>query len=314
MSRMDISPKQLRTLAAIADHGGVAAAARAGHISQPAVTRTLRDLERRLEVRLFTRSPSGMTLTAAGEALLGRARRVLAELAAAEHEISALRGTARGRLVVGTLPFMRSSLVPVAVSRFLAEYPKVEVALVDESYEAMLRRVSSGEIDLIVGTLRDEPLPPDLRAEVLFRDPLCVFARSGHPLLARRRLALRDLAGADWVLPGRNFRQRRQLERIFADAGLPPPHTSVEAVSLSTIRTLLMESDRLTVASRQRFRYEETAGDLRVLPVPLPGTRRPIGIVTRRDALPSPVQRALVAQLKALARDPAEDRGHPARS
>jgi DNA-binding transcriptional LysR family regulator len=140
---MDVTLKQLRTLIAVADHGGVAAAARAGNIAQPAVTRTLRELERALDTRLFARSPSGMTPTVAGEALLLRARRVMAELAAAEHEISTLRGSAQGRLVIGTLPFMRSSLVPVAVSRFLEDHPEMEIALVDESYEAMLKGVAS---------------------------------------------------------------------------------------------------------------------------------------------------------------------------
>ena len=192
---------------------------------------------------------------------------------------------------------MRSSLVPIAVSRFLDDHPGMEISLVDESYETMLRAVCDGVLDLMVGTLRETPLPPELQSEVLFEDPLCVIARSGHPLCGKRKVSIRDLAEADWVLPVRNSRQRRQLERIFADAGFPPPRTSVEAISLSTIRSLLMESNRLTVASRQRILYEEAAGDLTVLPIALPGTRRPIGIVSRRDALPSPAQRTLIRHM-----------------
>jgi len=294
---MNITLKQLRTLIAIAENGGVAAAARAANVSQPAMTRSLRDLERALEVRLFTRSPSGMSPTPFGQALLARARRVFAELSAAEQEISALRGSPQGRIVIGTLPFMRSSLVPLAVSRFLDDHPEIEISLVDESYETMLRGVCDGVIDLMVGTLRETPLPPELRSEVLFEDPLCVIAGSNHPLCSKRKVSIRDLADADWVLPGRNFRQRQQLELIFADAGFPPPRTSVEAISLSTVRTLLMESNRLTVASRQRILYEEAAGDLAILPIALPGTRRPIGIVLRRDALPSPTQRTLIKHI-----------------
>lgn len=298
---MNVSLKQLRTLIAIADHGGVAAAARASNISQPAVTRTLRDLESALETRLFVRSPSGMSPTPYGEVLVRRARRAFAELSAAEHEFGALKGNARGRIVIGTLPFMRSSVVPVAVSRFLEDHPDMKVSIVDDSYEMMLRGVCDGEIDLMVGTLRETPLPPELRSEVLFEDPLCVVARSGHPLCGRKTVTLADLATADWVLPGPTLRQRRQLERIFADAGYAPPRTSVEAVSLSTVRMLLMGSDRLTVASRQRIQYEESAGDLAVLPVELPGTSRPIGIVLRREALPSPVQRTLIRHMTEVA-------------
>ncbi|MGE5146604.1 MAG: LysR substrate-binding domain-containing protein, partial [Candidatus Eiseniibacteriota bacterium] len=120
-----------------------------------------------------------------------------------------------------------------------------------------------------------------------------------HPLARRRRLALSDLLDQQWVLPPGTVRPRRQLENAFRRQGLEPPTTGVETASPLILRTLLLESDRISVIARQALAVEVELGLIKLLPVDLGATIRPIGIVMRAGASPSPATGMLIEHLKA---------------
>jgi LysR family transcriptional regulator of gallate degradation len=295
-----LSHRQLQVLIAIADGQSETQAARRLALTQPAVNRSLRELERLIGKPLFYRMPRGMIPTTAGEALVRRAKLALAEIDRVGDDIAAHRGRLTGRIGIGTLPLCATLLVPRAIDRLLREYPDLDVTILDGSYDALLASLRCGDIDILVGALRSPPPVGDVVQERLFDDQLSIVARSDHPLAGRPSLALRELAREQWIVPRRGTPARGRFEEIFALARIPPPVHAIESGSWVTVRALLLESDRLTVISRQQMRFEEESGMLTVLRVDLPGSVRPIGVTTRRGASPSRGVELLVGQLRAV--------------
>ncbi len=295
-----LTHRQLQVLIAIADGQSETQAARRLTLTQPAVTRSLRELERLIGKPLFYRMPRGMIPTTAGEALVRRAKLALVELDRIGDDIAAHRGRLTGRIGIGTLPLCATLLVPRAIDRLLREYRDLDVTILDGTYDALLASLRCGDIDILIGALRNPPPVGDVIQERLFDDRLSIVARRDHPLAGRRSLTLRDLAREQWVVPRRGTPARTRFEEIFAAARIALPEHAIESGSWVTVRALLLESDRLTVISRQQMRFEEEGGMLTVLRVDLPASVRPIGITTRRDASPSRGVELLVGQLRAV--------------
>jgi LysR family transcriptional regulator of gallate degradation len=295
-----LTHRQLQVLIAIADGQSETQAARRLALTQPAVNRSLRELERLIGKPLFYRMPRGMIPTTAGEALVRRAKLALAEIDRVGDDIAAHRGRLTGRIGVGTLPLCATLLVPRAIDRLLREYPELDVTILDGGYDALLATLRCGDIDILVGALRNPPPEGDVVQERLFDDQLSIVARRDHPLAGRPSVALRELAREQWIVPRLGTPARGRFEEVFASARIPPPEHAIESGSWVTVRALLLESDRLTVISRQQMRFEEESGMLTVLRVDLPGSVRPIGITMRRGASPSRGVELLVGQLRAV--------------
>ncbi|MHB0775240.1 LysR family transcriptional regulator [Halomonas sp. WWR20] len=282
-----LSYRQLTVLAAIANFHNEPLAAEELGLTQPAISGNLRDLERQLGVALFLRTQRGMLATDCGAVLIRHAKVALREIALVSDDLSAWQGRARGHVVIGTLPLSSSLLVPQAVDTLLKELPGLHVTILDGTYDALFESLRSGEIDILIGALRQASLSEDTVQERLFNDRLAVAARHDHPLTRHASLTLRDLLDAQWVAPRRGTPARRSFEHEFRSAGLEPPEIVVEAGNLSTIRTLLMDSDRVTLVSPHQVHFEIESGQLALLPIQLKGTLRPIGITVRADESPT---------------------------
>ncbi|MEZ5669075.1 MAG: LysR family transcriptional regulator [Alphaproteobacteria bacterium] len=289
---------QLRALVAVGSTEGFASAARQLGLAQPSVHRAARDLERVVGVPLFERLSHGLVLTQPGRDLARMANLALGEIEAAGHDLAALAGTVTGRVAVGCLPLARTEILPAAVNAVTARFPDVAVSIVEGAYEGLIAALRRGDLDLIVGALRQPPLPADIVQEPLFSDRLCVIARPDHPLAARATLALTDVLDWPWVAPRPNTPARARFEQMFALAGRMPPANVIETGSLVALRGVLMGSDRLAILSRAQVAVETRFGVLTVLPLDLPQTERPIGLTLRSDWVPTPLQTALVAALR----------------
>jgi DNA-binding transcriptional LysR family regulator len=294
-----VNLRQLQTLLVIADCRSISRAAERLHVSQPAVTKSLRELERSLGVSLFERSARGLSPTRYGDSLIRHAKSISAELRHAGEELAALRGAATGRVSIGTAPIGAAKIVPQAVADLLHSQPGLVVNVVEGTHNTLLPAVAVGELDLFFGPLGDDGPGEGLIEEVLFYDRLHIVARRHHPLAKRRTLKLADLVDQDWVLPPTTVRPRRQLENAFRREGLEPPAKGVETASPLILRTLLLESDRISVIARQALVVEVELGLIKLLPVDLGATIRPIGIVMRAGASPSPATGMLIDHLKA---------------
>lgn len=295
-----VTHRHLRVLVAIHNHQTETAAAVELDVSQPSVTQALREMERIVEADLFLRTARGMLLTRAGEVMLRRTKLLLHEWELARDDIAAHLGNITGRIVVGALPLASTLLVPRAVTRLKQEYPELLVTILEGTYESLLDSLRCGDVDLLVGVLR-YPIPcSDIVQEKLFEDLLSVVGRKDHPFAVAKSLRLADVIDSEWVLPYKGAPSRRAFEQAMHAAGLPLPKNAIESNALVALRGLLIESDRLSILSRNQIHYEELHGMLSVLPIDMRGSERPIGITTRADAKRSVGLDALMRHVRAV--------------
>lgn len=268
-------------------------------ISQPAVSAAIREIEGGLRTRLFVRTPSGLFPNPAARVLARRVRLAFAELRHAEEELASLRGIDAGHARVGVLPLSKTAIVmPRAIARLTARYPAVRVTLRDGAFDTQEDALRSGELDFIFGALRDFPRDSDLIGEALFDDRLCLIVRAGHPLARARRLSWQRLAGFAWVLNRPGTPGRERLEAAFQQRGLALPRVVIETGSLAMTHGLLLETDFITALSPDQFEREIAAGMIAVLPLELPETVRPIGVIRRRNSVLPPSSERLILALR----------------
>jgi LysR family transcriptional regulator of gallate degradation len=165
------------------------------------------------------------------------------------------------------------------------------------TFEALAAELRAGDIDFIFGALRPIEFASDLQGEPLADDELAVVARAAHPWARRRRIPANELARAGWVLPRVNTPTRTLFERALTQRGFQPPKVVVETSDLAVLRGVLLATDFLGAISPRQLSFELAAGLLTVLPIPLPETRRPIGITRRTDSLPSPGAKLLMEEI-----------------
>lgn len=272
-------------------------------VTQPAVSYSIGQLERRLGIALFKRTAKGMLLTDAGEPLYFRTKRALAELRHATAEISALSGTVKGRVTVGVLPLGRSLILPRAIAKAVLLHPQLQISTLEGGFDALATDLRSGEIDFILGALRPSDYAQDLLGEPLLDDKLAIFVRKGHPFTRLPRVSVDDLLKAKWILPSPFTLARKLIDSSFTALNMRPPDDAIETSDVSILRDLLLQSDMVTAISTQLFYYERIAGELQMLDFELKETSRMIGITQRDTSHPSPGTRALMECIRQVVRE-----------
>jgi DNA-binding transcriptional LysR family regulator len=234
----------LRHVVAVAESGSLHAAARSLKTSQPALTRSVQELERDLGAPLFRRGPRGAVLTELGQRFVQRAKAILSELGHARDEISQLRGAAQGHLCVslGGLPHL--TLLPKALKGFRARYPDVELDIIEGRFPAIEASLALGIVDLFVGPLPAQ-IVRELSVERLYDQETAILCRNGHPLSGAR--SLRELAGAEWLTNSTTADPADEIAPLFAAHGLPLPRLAVQSHSLLTTLTVVGHSDLLSL-------------------------------------------------------------------
>lgn len=291
-----VTGTQVRAFLAVARAGSYAAGAKVTGLSPASLHRAVADLSLALGQRLVERRGKGVALTAAG---VRRARGfglAIAELRAGLDEIAALQGKAGGRIAIGAMPLSRARWLPETISRFAAEYPHVDLAIHEGSHLELVGPLRDGDIDLMLGALREETTVDDLHQEPVFTDRPAIVARSGHPFFTSKNRHAR-LFDYPWFLPGRGTPLRRYWEEMVRSLGREPPHVPIECGSVMMLRQLLLGGDGLTLLSRDQVHVELEAGVLRAVATPIEVVRT-IGIATRRGWRPTPAQARLMELLR----------------
>ncbi|MER5738181.1 MULTISPECIES: LysR substrate-binding domain-containing protein [unclassified Streptomyces] len=287
--------RHLTLLLAVFEHGSVVRAAETLHLTQPAATRTLRELEAIAELPLFTRVPRGMRPTVYGEALVAHARAVVAEVRRAEEHLTGLRQGQDGTVTVGTLLAGANVLLPRAVARLKRERPRLTVVVREGTSDVLHPALLGGELDLIVGRLGGAPAEGEkVRQRMLYREPIRLAVRSGHPLLAERAVTLTDALGFPWILPVEQTALRHEVGALLVDRGLAPPADRVECTSILTMRALLLQTDMVALLPELVLRDDE---HLAALPVELPSVGRTVGVTEAAHRTRTPALAALLRHL-----------------
>ncbi|HRK17695.1 MAG TPA: LysR family transcriptional regulator [Hyphomicrobiaceae bacterium] len=294
-----VTAAQLRALISVSDSGNFSLAARSIGISQPSLHRLARDLERLSGVVMYERKAHGIALSEGAAEMARLARLAFGELRQAGEELDHLKGIRRSRMHIGALPLVRTGILPRVINAHCQAYPQTRIRVVDGPYDALLRDLRHGTIDILVGALR-EPAPiDDIVQTALFSDRLSIVARRGHPLGRKRRITVADLAAYPWIAPSPGAPARAQFDKVFAGGHDAFRDGLVEASSLVVVRGLLLESDRLTLLSPHQVEPELRLGMLEIVPFELGDVPRRIGMTVRADWQPTPMQAAFVVELTA---------------
>ncbi|MBV9077376.1 MAG: LysR family transcriptional regulator [Methylobacteriaceae bacterium] len=290
-------------LVVVAEERSIAKAAARLNVSQPAATKMLREIEDRLGLTLFERSRRGAAPTAYGERVLVSARAVLGELRHLGEDLSALRTGLEGQVRVGTLLTAAAALLPKSIAHLRASHRGIAVSISEGTFDVLLPRLRTGDLDLVLGRVPDAQLWEGLTVVELYREPTWVLARSGHPLLARDPLDPEEALAADWILPSPQTMLRQDLDLAFRAAGRAPLRPAVESVSALANHRLIGETDLLALLPREAARFYVERGLLARLPVELglPVTRT--GMLQRADRPLAPAAERFAAAVRAVARE-----------
>jgi LysR family transcriptional regulator of gallate degradation len=293
-----LNTRRLQLFAALARHRHMPSAAKTFGISQPAVSTAIRVLESGSGMNLFHRSPRGILLTAEGETFLLHVRRALNELRHVPDDIAALHGKIQGSVTVGALPLGRTLILPKAIARMTSQNPGVRVVTDESSYETLVAGLRAGDIDFILGALRDNDASSGLKNERLMSENMVVLVRRDHPLTREQGLTVMGLRDVQWILPRSHSPARALFEAQFKRMKVKPPLPTVETADLAVIRGLLLGTDMAAALSAQQLHHEVQSGQLVVLDVQLHNTRRDIGLTVRAAGTPSPAARALIDAIR----------------
>jgi DNA-binding transcriptional LysR family regulator len=295
--------RHVELIAELHDCGSILKAARRLSLTQPTVTKALRDVESTLGVQLFERSNRGLEPTAYGEIFARHAKIVLAQLRHAAEELESLRAGYSGKVTVGTLLAASASILPDAIAMLKKQRPAVAISVVVGTYDILMPSLLVGDLDMVLGRLPDEGRSRALVYEEFYAEPICVVARRGHPLARKRRLSLRELANEPWLLPLPETALRRQIERAFVEAGAPLPRNVIESVSILTNRALLRKWDCIGVMPYHVALDDVELGLLAILPVKLKSIETPVGAILRAPGKLPPAAAALLDCLRLAGRE-----------
>lgn len=257
--------RQLRHFLAVMDHRHFGRAATAVSLTQQALSQSISNLERDLQVKLFERGPFGAEPTPAGRLFERRARLICAEAEFAGAEMSAYRGGDEGHVRVGISQNFATRLAPQALLLFQRAKPHIRVSTVVSTSARILDLAVSGQIDFAVTS----PLSgvggfPELEHEPLqgayLHDPSFLVMRAAHPLAQRPNLTFADLGSWSWCMPEGFPFLWESVFRAIQDAGGSPPGYVVKSDSLTFVKSLLMQSDFVCLLGAEVVHFELQAG------------------------------------------------------
>ncbi|MGY2337666.1 LysR family transcriptional regulator [Pseudomonas sp. SDO5532_S415] len=296
-----LTMSQLRALVSVVGAASYTGAAAQLGLSQPSLHRAMRELQEIVEIPLLERTGRAIQPTATAGRLVHFVRLMLAELRAGIDEIATRNQGQGGTLRIGVLPVARAYFLPKILAEFCIRWPAASVDIVEGPYAELLTHLRQGDIDLLIGSQREQVPAHDVTQEPLFDDELVIVGRAGHPLHGKRQLATADLLNHQWVMPAPGTPMRVNWERMFEERGQPPPTLRVQCGSITIKRGLMLEGDWLTLMSRDQFRLESQAGQLVEISSTGTGIWRTIALTRRTDWRPTALQTSFIELLKRVA-------------
>lgn len=236
-----MKPNQLHAFVAVVEQMSIRGAARVLGLSQPAVTKIVRELEREVGAPLVERSVKGVRLTQFGEAFAPRARLLLADMRRARDEIAQIRDGATGTVSVAVSTSFALTVLPTAFKTFHEQLPAVEVRFSEAVLPSMLDGLRDGRLDFAVAHVVPGTLDPQFESFELFAVRLFVGARKRHPL--RHARTLKELHDAEWVLPGDGDVGRNSVLPLFTPHGLEAPRRVIQGQSVTVALALVGHMD-----------------------------------------------------------------------
>lgn len=294
-----LGPRQLQTLLVIAQTGSLSRAASRMATTQPGLSKWLKVLEEALGVPLFDRTTRRLAPTDYGRIVLRLAEQVLGDTLRMHDEVRALQAGRLGRVKMGILPGLGAALMPGAVAWLQARQWQLEVALRENTLDALLPDLREHRLDMLVARLDRHALNAGVHIQPLFHETACVMARTDHPLHQQATLSWQDLAEQLWILPSAGSPMRHMVESAFERAGLPAPRSVLESASSLINRAVARRLGCLFVSTRLSALELERDGTVRRLPIALKELPTTIAVLWTVESLAPQHQHMLAALVAA---------------
>ena len=296
---------QLMVFEKVIETGSILAASGELAMTQPAVSKSMRELEQQLGAPLFVRGKRGVVLTEFGQLFARHARAMLAGLQDMADGLNAWHGGATGRVVVGAMLSATAALLPEAISRLRAVAPDVVVAVRVGPNSALFPALARAELDLMVGFLPanasaavQEAAPGTRLVHVpLYDEGMSVVVGPGHPLARRASVRVAELRRFEWIVPTPDAVDYPAVRAFFEREGLGLPRRRVESVSILTNLGLLTRRPMVALMPQSVAAHLAAAGLVVPLPLPAIGPFSTVGYTRRAGRVPNTAVQHLVDAL-----------------
>lgn len=299
--RHQLKTRQMALLMAIDESRNLHQAALATHMSQPAASKMLKDMEELFGVALFERLPRGMRPTIYGETLIRHVRMALDNLAQGQSAIATLQAGLSGQVNMGVILTPSMTLVPQAIAATKTEAPHLSIGVEVATSDVLVDRLKRGRLDFLIARIPAQEEDLNLIYEDLSEETECAVVRVGHPMLQHSGLTLQDLGASIWILSPRGSILRHQFDMLFRRNGLAAPINVIETTAMSVIKGLLQQTDFLHVMPVEVARYYVASNELSILPVALPCNMDSYGLIMRSDHVLSPGANLLLRHIRRVA-------------
>lgn len=286
----------LQALLCIEAVGSLRAAAQQLHLSQPALTAAIQQLEQELCAPLLVRTKRGVSLTRFGEAFIRHARLIVAESQHAQEEIRQLRGHWEGQVSFSVSPAVALIGLPQALDNFAKAYPGVTVKVRDGLYPGVTPSLRDGTLDFALSAAHRRDIDQDLEAEPVCTSDVVIVGSRDHPLRHARTLA--ELQAARWVFSSAPRGPGALIQTAFHDAGLAPPTAGMVCESFLALPGILAQSDWLTTMPRALFERNAFRDQLVEFAVKEALPSLTIYVIRRHDLPLTPAATALIGWVR----------------
>lgn len=285
---------QLRAMVSICESGSIQEASRLLHISQPALSKGIKELEAELGVPLLIRSNRGITATEYGERLVRRARLILEEVRRAREEIDTLKGLMDGKLSIGVSPVTPGAQFVNSLNRYRKRYPKVHIQIHELRPSKLMEGLREGLLDMALTSLPSSRSTDGFHWVELYEQPAVLAVRKGHPLEGAKSLA--QLREQDWLL--QDSLEQSKVGVMFEEHEVPWPENVIECASVVLFSEMAVASDAVSYWSRRILeRTQNFVGGLQILDIAEQVPPMNISLVCRDQELMTREAKALADEL-----------------
>ncbi|AZP72695.1 LysR family transcriptional regulator [Pseudomonas poae] len=297
--QINLKARHLRLLVAIDTYRNLTQVAEITHVTVPAVSKSLSELERGLGLTLFSRTARGLMPTPYGECLIRHSRTMLVVLHQARDELKALSSGTEGKVRIGMLPASASVLLPQALNLLKQQSPGTNVTVIEGTTESLLPELWQGRLDMVVGRLPPPDTLGSFEEKELLEEPVVLMTGRHHPLASKKNLSWSDLCDYPWILPPPGSILRDPLERALEANNVPLTNNYIETLSIHVVRAHLQVSDFIAVMAGSLA--NDPVQPFHKLPLNLPRLLRPTGVLWNRNLGLTPSAQLMVSRLEEAA-------------
>jgi DNA-binding transcriptional LysR family regulator len=294
--------KHLEVFRHVAEQQTLRRAAECAHMTQPAATKLIQDLEEICEAQLFTRDRNGMHMTLYGRVMHRHVNLLLADLGRMAQELQLVARGAEGHIRLGVLPSLAPGLLTRSISMMLASHPRVQFTVREAASNDLIAALGRNELDIAFARVQNQSEAEHLSVKRVYSEPFTVVVRKDHPLAKRPRgSSWKDLSNALWVLPEQGTPMRNVLDQLFTSHSKLRPRAAVECTALEKVLDLIAGSDMVGVLPRSFVLHAERGRQIAMIKYDLPFV--PTSLVLRQQDELAPVIEVFASLVAAAARE-----------